>query len=291
MNKVLGNKKAIFVFLFPALLIFVVFVLLPIFMSIGFSLTDWKYGNPEIHFVGLDNFRKIFMEDSGLFVRSVVNSLKCVVVSVVVMVPMAFILASILAAGLKGEKFFMTVLFLPVVISGTVIGQLWLKIYNFDYGILNTLLRGIGLDRLTRDWLGNPDTAMWAVIFTCVWQNLPYQMLLLYAAVKNVSSEVLESAALDGAVGIKRMWHIILPMVKPVMEVCFTFAVINSFKLYDIIVSMTNGGPMQSTEVPSTQMIMVMFNGHDYGRGSSMAVFIAVECLVCTLLIQKLMKD
>lgn len=291
MDKVLGNKKVIFLFIFPAATIFSIFALAPIFISTGFSMTDWVFGNAKISFVGLKNYVTIFTENNGLFFLSVLNSLKYMLVSVFIMVPIAFIFAALLAAGQKGGEKFMTILFLPVVLSGTIVGELWVKLYNYDYGVINTVLRAVGLEKLTQDWLGDSRTAIWAVIFVCVWQGLPYIMLLFYAGIKSISYEIIESAALDGATGLKRMWYILLPMCKPILEVCLTFAVINSFKIYDIIVAMTNGGPMSTTEVPSTQMITAMFKGYDYGRGSAMAVFIALECLICTLAIQKIMKE
>lgn len=291
MEKVLGNKKVVFAFIFPAAFIFSVFVLIPILMSVGFSLTNWQYGEPEISFIGLKNYGTIFTQNDGLFLKAVGNSLKYMFASVFIMVPLAFILASLLATGQKGGKIFMTILFLPVVISGTIVGQMWIKLYNYDYGVFNLLLRASGLGRFADDWLGNPQTAIWAVIITCIWQGMPYTLLMFYAAVKGIPEEILESAALDGAVGIKRMRYIILPSCRAILEVCLTFAVINSFKIYDIIVSMTNGGPMNATEVPSTQMITVLFRGYDYGRGSAMAVFIVLECLVCTLVIRKAMKE
>ena len=291
MNRVLSNKKAIAIFVLPAFVLFTVFVIAPIFMSFYYSLINWTFGAKDVQFVGLKNYIDLFKNDDGQFLYAITNSLKYTAAAVFVQLPIAFLLAAVLATGIKGEGFFRTAYFIPVVVSGVVIGQLWLKIYNYDYGMLNTFLKAVGLSANIKDWLGDASTATNAIIVTSTWQYIPYHMLLLYAGIKSVPKEVLESAKIDGASFFKTLTHIIIPMMMPMIEMCVTFSVIGSLKIFDMVYAMTpNGGPLHSTDVPSTMLIQSIFTQYQYSYGSAMACFIVIECLVLTIFIQRIFR-
>lgn len=148
MNRVLSNKKAVFIFLLPALVLFLTIIIVPIFMSVTYSLTEWDGIGKKV-FTGFDNYKELFLTNSDGFWRAVKNSLIFAAGSVFVQLPISLILALILARGVKGERFYVSVYFIPVLISTVVIGQLWMKIYNPQYGLLNTVLRSMGLEQLT----------------------------------------------------------------------------------------------------------------------------------------------
>ncbi|NLN64149.1 MAG: sugar ABC transporter permease [Clostridiaceae bacterium] len=289
MQKLLGNKKAIFLFVFPALLLFTVIVIVPIFFSVYYSMLDWD-GIAKGTFVGFNNYIRLFQNNTDGFPRTVLNSFILAILSVGIQLPIALTLALILAREVRGEKIFRTIYFIPVIISTVVIGQLWTRIYNPDYGLLNTVLRGIGLESLAGRWLASTEQALGCVFVVIVWQYIGYHMLIMYASAKSISSEIYESALIDGANELTIAMRISIPLMKPIIRVCVIFAVIGSFKSFDLIYVMTGGGPLHATEVPTILMYTSIFAKYRYGYGSAMAIFIIVECLVFTVAIKKLMS-
>ncbi|WP_433582501.1 carbohydrate ABC transporter permease [Paenibacillus amylolyticus] len=287
MNSVFSNKGTIAVFVLPTLLLFSGIVLIPIFVSSYYSLLDWN-GVGRGTFIGLDNYVEMFKDTRVL--NSIKNSLLFAGASVFIQLPISLVLALILASNVKGEGFYRTVYFIPVLISTVVIAQLWSKIYNADYGLLNVLLQSIGLSSLAQDWLGQKDTALAASFIPTLWQYVGYHMLLMYAGAKSVSQDVLEAARMDGASRIRTAWSIMIPLMKPILKVSLVFSVIGAFKVFDLIYVLTGGGPFYTTEVPSTLMYATIFDTFRYGYGSAISVFIIVECLVCTILINSLFK-
>ncbi|MBT2286004.1 sugar ABC transporter permease [Paenibacillus polymyxa] len=287
MNSVFSNKGTIAVFVLPTLLLFCGIVLIPIFVSSYYSLLDWN-GVGKGTFIGLDNYVEMFKDSRVL--NSIKNSLLFAGASVFIQLPISLVLALILASNVKGEGFYRTVYFIPVLISTVVIAQLWSKIYNADYGLLNVLLQNIGLSHWAQDWLGQKDTALTASFIPTLWQYVGYHMLLMYAGAKSVSQDVLEAARMDGASRIRTAWSIMIPLMKPILKVSLVFSVIGAFKVFDLIYVLTGGGPFYTTEVPSTLMYATIFDTFRYGYGSAISVFIIVECLVCTILINSLFK-
>lgn len=290
MNRVLSNKKAVFIFLFPALILFLTIIIVPIFMSMTYSLTEWDGIGKKV-FTGFDNYKELFLTNSDGFWRAVKNSLIFAAGSVFVQLPISLILALILARGVKGERFYVSVYFIPVLIPTVVIGQLWMKIYNPQYGLLNTVLRSMGLDKLAGNWLGDTKKVIFAVIVPVLWQYIGYHMLLMYASVRSISEEIFEAARIDGANGIQTALHITIPLMKPILKVCVTFAVVGSLKNFDLVYVMTGGGPAGASQLPSTLMVETIFSRNMYGYGSSMAIFIILECFLFAWLIRKAFRD
>ncbi|WP_077858232.1 sugar ABC transporter permease [Clostridium sp. BL-8] len=287
MNSILSSKKTICIFVLPTLIIMFTIIFIPIILSVKYSMLDWG-GVGSGTFIGLDNYKNMFMD--ARFLHSVKNSLLFAFVSIVIQLPISLLLALILASGVKFEKFYRTVYFIPVIISTVVIGQLWIKIYNADYGLLNTILRAIGQSQLAHDWVGKEDTALISCFIPILWQYVGYHMLIMYAGAKSISSDINEAAKIDGASPIKTAWYITIPLLKPILKVCMTFSLIGALKVFDLIYVLTNGGPFFSTEVPSTLMYTTIFDNYKYGYGSAMSVFIIIECLILTVMLDRLIK-
>ena len=290
MNKMYSNKRYIIVFLLPALILFCGVLIAPIGASGYFSFFDWN-GFTQKTFIGLSNYKELFTSDSIGFMKALGNSLLLAVLSVFLQLPLALALALVLGKKIKGERAFLSVYFMPVLISTVVIGQLWLKIYNPDYGVLNVALRAVGLGDLTRIWLGEKATALGAVFVPILWQYVGYHMLLLYAGVKSVPPELREAAMLDGATDGQVNRYIVLPYIKPIIKISVIFAVTGSLKSFDLIYVLTNGGPLHATEVPSTLMISMLFLRNRYGMGSTIAVLLIVLCFAFALLINFVFKE
>ena len=290
MKKLYSNKWQILIFLLPALILFCGVLIAPIGASAYFSLFDWS-GYGEKIYIGVSNYVELFSSDEISFMKALGNSLLLAGLSVFLQLPLALALALTLGKKIRGERAFLSVYFMPVLISTVVIGQLWLKIYNPSYGILNVFLRAVGLDNWTRIWLGNKDTALGAVFVPTLWQYVGYHMLLLYAGVKSVPPELREAAMLDGATDGQVNRFIVLPYIKPIIRISVIFAVTGSLKSFDLIYVLTNGGPLHSTEVPSTLMINMLFLRNRYGMGSTIAVMLIVLCFGFALLINVLFRE
>ena len=160
-----------------------------------------------------------------------------------------------------------------------------------DKGILNVFLRAIGKEDWTRIWLGDKNTALGAVFAPTLWQYVGYHMLLLYAGVKSVPTELREAAMLDGATDRQINRYIVLPYIKPIIRISVIFAVTGSLKSFDLIYVLTNGGPLHATEVPSTLMISMLFLRNRYGMGSTIAVMLILLCFGFALLINAIFKE
>ncbi|MBR6114666.1 MAG: sugar ABC transporter permease [Oscillospiraceae bacterium] len=290
MKKLYSNKWQILIFLLPALILFCGVLIAPIGASAYYSFFDWN-GFGEKTFIEFSNYRELFTSNAIGFMKALRNSLLLAALSVGLQLPLALALALALGKGIKGERGFLSIYFMPVLISTVVIGQLWLKIYNPDYGILNVFLRKVGLESWTRIWLGTKKTALGSVFVPTLWQYVGYHMLLLYAGVKSVPPELREAAMLDGATDGQVNRYIVLPYIKPIIKISVIFAVTGSLKSFDLIYVLTNGGPLHSTEVPSTLMINMLFLRNRYGMGSTIAVMLIVLCFGFALLINAIFRE
>lgn len=289
-KKDIVNYLAVFLFLLPALALFIGILIAPIIKSAYYSLFDWN-GMGEMTFLGLANYKELFTSKAIGFLKALGNACILAALSVFIQLPVSLGLALALGRGIKGEKPFLSVYFMPVLISTVVIGQLWLKIYNPDYGLLNSALTKLGLENLCRIWLGDKKTALLSVFVPTLWQYVGYHMLLMYAGVKGVSPDIREAARIDGATEGQVNRFIVIPVIKPIIRVSVIFAVTGSLKSFDLIYVLTNGGPLHATEVPSTRMIEMLFQRNRYGMGSAIAVMMIILCFAFALLISKAFKE
>jgi len=290
MRQVLSDRKAICIFLLPALILFVSVVIIPIGISFYFSLLKWD-GIGQAEMVGFANYVKLFAGKTSNFWKAAGSSFLYAAVSMCIQLPFSLLLALILSNGIKLESFYRNVFFIPVIISTVVIGQLWMKIYNNDYGLLNSLLRSLGLDSWTRIWLGDKTTVLGATFVPMLWQYVGYHLLLMYGAIKSIPQDLYEAAKIDGASQTRTAVSITIPLMKPMLKVCATFSLIGSLKIFDLIFVLTGGGPSGASEVPATLMYRTIFLKNQYGYGSSIAMFIVLECLVLSWVIQRLFAE
>lgn len=291
MKKSKINSLNVFLFLLPALILFIGVLIAPIFLSAEYSLFNMKaYGSRE--FIGFKNYVELFTSDEIQFLKALGNSILLAAFSVFIQLPISLGIALLLGKGLKGERFFLSVYFLPVLISTVIIGQLFLKIYNPDYGILNMALKAMGFENLSKTiWLGSEKTALGSVFVPVLWQYVGYHMLLMYAGIKGVSPDLREAAKLDGATDWQVSKYIVIPCIKPILKVSVIFAITGSLKSFDLIFVLTNGGPLHATEVPSTLMINMLFIRNRFGMGSTIAVMLIVLCFAFALLVNRIFKE
>ncbi|RSL33536.1 sugar ABC transporter permease [Salibacterium salarium] len=273
--------------LIPPLLIYLIFSIIPILISIYYSFMSWD-GFSEMQFIGFENYVEAFKDST--FWRSVKNNILVVLASVIGQISIGLTLALLLNQKLKGGKFFRTIGFLPVVISTVVISITWRMIYNSEDGMLNNFLEILQLDFLAQNWLGNPDTAMYAILITVIWQFIGLYFIIFLSALQTVPKEILEAAVLDGASELQKTFFVTIPAIKNVILVSIVLCISGSLKTFDLIYVMTNGGPAHSTEVMATYMYSETFSGLNYGYGSTISVLILVFSLILVMITTKIIR-
>ncbi|WP_058309035.1 carbohydrate ABC transporter permease [Gracilibacillus massiliensis] len=271
----------------PALVIYLIFSIVPIFISFYYSTMSWN-GFSDMQFVGLANFQEVLQDK--VFWLSVRNNILVVLASVFGQIPIALALALLLNRKIKGAKFFRTIGFMPVVISTVVISITWRMIYNSEYGMINNFLEAIGLGSLQQNWLGDPTWAMVAVCITIIWQFVGLYFIIFLSALQTVPSEILEAADLDGASEWQKTIHVVLPSIWNIILISVVLCISGSLKTFDLIFVMTSGGPANSTEVMATYMYDKTFEGLRYGYGSAISVLIFVFSIALILITTKLLR-
>ena len=284
MKKLLSNKAYIAVFVAPGLILFLVMAVIPLFTTGYYGLFNYD-GIGEKVFIGLKNYKELFTTDP-YFLRSVLNSFILAAGSLFIQIPIALFQAILLANGIKGEGFYRTVFFLPVVISSMVIGQLWCKIFNSE-GLLNAILGALGMVNDTA-WLVNPKTAYMTTVIPAIWQSIGYHMVILYAGVKNISPEYYEAAKLDGATGFKAATKITIPLLKPTILLTTITSTNGTLQLFDESLNLTNGGPGKSTMTMSHYIYNTSFvQSPNFGYAAAMSIVILVMVAVLALIQMK----
>lgn len=272
------NKKVIF-FILPALALYVLFFIYPFIQTVFYSFTDWD-GFTKASLVGIDNFRQI-LEDE-VYRVAVGRIFIWAILSILLKVGAALVIAFVLRKGGKGIAFFRTVVFLPYVISSSAMCLMFTIMYDKEIGLINMLLRAIGLDSLTRYWLADEKTVFFAVILIPIYQAIGYFFVILFAAMKDVPDDLYEAGRLDGTTPFTEFTRITIPYIWPTLVVCIILAINGAFQNFDYIFIMTGGGPGHASEVPATYMYKAIFVNGQYGYGSAAALILFVITLIVT---------
>ena len=175
-------------------------------------------------------------------------------------------------------------------ISTVAAGLLWMFVYNYNFGLLNSFLRLLGLESLTLPWLGEESTALTCVVLVACWQYIGYHMIIHLCAMQNIPQTINEAAAIDGASAWQNFWRITLPMLAPILKLDLVLIATGSLRMFDIVFVMTGGGPNHTTDMIATHMFTRTFRGMQFGYGSAMAVILTVMCLIITVLLNVFFK-
>jgi len=287
MYLIFKNKKAIILGLLPALIIFVFFVVVPIFRSFYYGFFEWNGLSAPI-FVGVENFLDIFSDK--VFWLSFKNNIFVVLASVLGQIPLGLLIAIALNKKRKSSSFFRTVFFLPMILSTVVVGLLWSTILNVKVGIVNKVLEKIGMIDFANDWLGDPKIAMFTVCVVIIWQFFGFYMIIFLAALQNIPDEVDEAANIDGANGFQKLFKITLPMIWGSVMSAVVLCIAGSMRTFDLVFVMTNGGPFHATELMATYMYNKTFAVYKYGYGSAVSLVIFVISFGLIIMSRKLMN-
>lgn len=268
------------VFVGPALLFFAAVVLVPFFMSIYYSMTDWNGVTRTVVWTGLDNFRTILAADEG-FRTSFWFTTRYTVAAVVLSNAVGFALALFLTMPLKTRNALRTVFFLPNVIAGLLLGFIWQFIFVKGFAAVGQLT---GIAFFNLPWLGTASTAFWGMVIVSVWQMSGYLMVIYIAGIMNVPKDLLEAAKIDGAGKWQTLKSVIIPMVMPAFTVCLFLAISWSFKVFDLNLALTKGGPFGSTESVALNIYKEAFQNNRYGLGTAKSlIFFIIVAAVTSL--------
>ena len=316
MKRTLTYRLNIFAFLLPALILFVGILIAPIIMSTIYSLNDFNaISGADMKYVGFGNYIELFSQqlvnDKGVLYtntnymgEALGNSLLLGALSVFIQLPIALIIALKLSKGIRGERTYLSIFFMPVLIFTVIIGRLWMNIYETN-GLLNSLLGALGIKEQVFGWItskitstkmpfqggwtGYKETALLAAFVPILWQYVGYHMLLMYAGIKGVPADLLEAAQLDGCTEGQVNRFIIIPYIKPILKVSVIFAVTGSLKSFDLIYTLMKD--TRRAELPSTLMYKLTFLHNRYGLGSAIAVVLIILCFAFALLISLAFRD
>lgn len=263
-------------FLLPALFLLIVYVVWPLYFSAELSFYRWNGLDPVREYIGFANWERLLGD--SLFWNSLKNNFTVVVASLLIQIPSGISLGYVLAEGGRKYRLFKLVYFFPMLMSGVAIAVLFKRIYDPNFGLLNTILKSLGLNDLTQVWLGDPKVALLAVIFVVSWQFIPFYMILFIASFSNVPEELREAARLDGASSLQYFWRIAVPHVQGTIRIASIICVIGSLKYFELIWVMTEGGPAGASELMATYMYKKAFPSFEVGYGSTVAsaLFIVV---------------
>jgi len=262
----------------PALVILAAFLLYPIGYSLWLSLHEWDGYTPRWGaFVGLENYRTLAGDE--VFWKATLNSIVFVVVRTPLEVAVGFLLAILLNRRLAARSLLRTLFFVPVVMSLIVVTLIFQRVYEPNTGLLNTLLHGIGLGAWAHAWLGDPVTALPAVIAVSVWKNVGFSLVILLAGLQSLPQDVLDAARVDGAGAWQLILRVITPLMRPILALTALLSIIGGLKVFDLIFIMTRGGPTYSTEVLATMLYREAFEQNHMGVASAIAVILVTLVL------------
>jgi ABC-type sugar transport system permease subunit len=282
------KRKLLVPFLAPALLLYGTFFLYPAGKTFYVALTSWHGVTEKLPFVGFDNFRQLAHDD--LFRGTISNTFRFAVLGGVVLFPLALFLAYATSEKLFGARTFRFIILAPVALSVATAALLWKFILNPNFGLLNGFLGAVGLGSLERPWLGLTSTAMPAVIVATLWHGIGIWMIFFAAAISRVPVELKEAARIDGASSFRIFRHIVFPLIWDVTRVLLVLWVIGALQAFAFIWAMTQGGPLNSTNVFGSYLYEVAFQDSRYGYAAAIAVVMFFLVLILTLLTNRLTR-
>lgn len=287
MKKLYSNKLVIFSLVFPGIMVFLFAILTPIILSIYYGFTSYS-GMGKAVFIGLDNYVELLKDKN--FHTSLRNSLFLAIGFICIQHPLAIMVAAILDK-LQGraEGILRCIYFIPNVISVAVIAYLWKFIYNPDFGLLNNILKALGYKGQI-NWFST-NHAIWSVLVVLIWHGFGWGMLIYYTGIKNIDPVLYEAAAIDGANTTLTFFRITLPLMKSVIQVNVTMAIISALKQMETVYLLTNGGPGNSTQFAANYLYQQAFKAFRYGYGNSIGVVFIIICLVVTILLNKVFQE
>jgi raffinose/stachyose/melibiose transport system permease protein len=283
-ERILRTRRWDIAFLTPAVVMVVVFFVFPTAFIVGTSLTDWTGGTfSNVTFSGLRNYTRLFANED--FWRTMLNTLIWMLSAVVIHVPLAFLIALILYRHPPGWRVLRVVYFFPQIIAPLALAYMWIFIYSYNFGIINGILKTLGLDGLVTNWLGNPNTSLGAIIFSWLF-NIGFFMVIFLSQIGTIPTELFEAAEIDGASELQKDVLITIPILKTTVGVAILLALTNTFKAFALPFIMTGGGPGVSSQILPIMMYKNMLSN----RASSANAIALIMLVLGTVVVLGVMR-
>jgi raffinose/stachyose/melibiose transport system permease protein len=288
-NKQMSPKRwEYFLFLSIPVAFYIFVAIIPIFVGLGYSFTDWG-GGKKISFVMFKNYIRLVNDKE--FWHSFINNMKVIGYCLVGQVGLGFLFAVLLNSQmLRLRSLYRFFIFLPVILPGVVVGYLWLIVYNSQFGLLNQLLSLIGLSQSIQVWLANSSVIMRSISIVLIWQFVGLNVVIFLASLQNISADVMDAAEIDGANGLQKVIHIITPLMKSTIKVAIILCVSGNMKIFDHIWVMTRGGPGTTSSVLAIYAYKMSFENMNFGYGSTISMGTILLSLGIVLVVNMLMR-
>ncbi|MCM3633901.1 carbohydrate ABC transporter permease [Paenibacillus camelliae] len=282
MKQTLRNPWIYLIMVVPTLVLYCLFFIYPMVTSSFYAFTDWN-GLSQYKFIGFDNFIAIFRDSD--FIHAIGNNMLFIAFAVVVQVPLIIFFAILIANVRRLQRLYKTMVFIPSILSTSVIGILWGFVLHPNIGPVNKLLSLFGVDTIY--WLADSAWALPAVLVVNAWQWMGFYIVLVLAAILALPKEMNEAAEIDGASGIQRAWYLTVPLIKPIISVVVMLSIAGAMRVVDIVLVMTQGGPVGATEVMASYLVNeAMGVNPNYGLGTSISLVIFAFALLLTAIYQ-----
>lgn len=269
-------------FILPALTMFCVFSIYPYFKVFQLSLYDWDGILPTALFVGLRNFKDVFLYDNTWW-QALLQAGYITLLALTLQNCLALLLALAVSREIRCGNVYRVIFYLPPVLSGIVVGLIWNWIYNGDYGLFNHLLNFIGLGKFQKAWLADPKTALTSIAIIHMWKGFGWGFVILLAGLQSIPEELYEAARVDGAGGWHRFRYITVPLMMPVFFLVSILTILGTMQIFDIIISTTRGGPGYHTEVPITRILFSMQGTSRYGYACAQGLVFGALLLILSM--------
>lgn len=276
-------------FLSPAFLFFVIFIIVPTIASVYYSFTSWDGVSADVKFIGLRNYIEIFT--SKRFYNALTNTVLLTVFISIFENFFALVLALLVDHVFRLKNLFRSIFYIPVLLSGIVSGFIWKTIYNYNFGVINSILDSIGKGELKQDWIGNPKLALIMVGIVLVWKGAGYYMIIYLASLQGVPTDLIEAAKIDGANAWQAFKNITIPLISGAFTINFTLSLINGLKVFDQISVMTDGGPGFETETIVYLLYKVGFGEGRQGFGTAVGIVLLFIIIILNAVQQKFLKS
>ena len=284
------DNLTIFIFLLPALILFLLFIVYPIFTSVYYSMFDWNGLGPAVKFVGVDNFKNIMTD--AIFMKALRNVVLIIGFSLFVQLPLSLGLAVMVGRDLPGRAFYRTIFFMPYVLSEVITALMWLFLYNPDpqRGFLNALVVLFPGGKPVL-WLADTNVVLLALFAALTWKYFGFHMLLYLAGLQNIPTEIEEAATIDGANGFQSFFFITLPLLSSTIKTSVHLSILGSLQQFILVWIMTKGGPVNASETMATYMYRFGFVRFQLGYGSAVAIYMFVFCLIFSVIYLRLTRQ
>lgn len=278
------NNASYFLLVLPALIIFTIGIIVPMFLAVYYSLTDWDGMSAEKNFLGLANYMKLFQDaevrDAWWF------TIRFTVWNTIIQNIVALFFAMALDSGIRGQKIYRTAFFIPCLISAVIVGFIWLRMFSNVLPSLNDIF-GTDINFLL---FGDKKTVLSGLLLANNWQWIGYWMMIYLAGLQSIPTGLYEAAKIDGAGPVARFFNVTVPMLAPSFTVCIVGITTGSLKVYDLLVASTRGGPGRASTSIIYQTYTTAINGRQYGYGSAMSVSLVLVLLLVALVQVKILK-